>query len=665
MEAYASCHESFTRYCTVLAYGKMEVEDLTQEVLLSAYEHFDNIHKKDQLLPYLIRAARYRSINNWRKSKFKPELLSKHHEKLGTNHSSIERALDTQLLYQALDQLPEKQRDAIILYEITGFSMKEIAQIHNSTEGAVKTKISRGRQKLRKIMEDKPRSRFLMGILAIPDVDYFANHPGLRSNALAECFPNKLPQMDMTQVEMLIESKNLDSPPRLSKIKNATWLKTGLSVVILSGLLIWISPQKLFSTKNNTPIQQVQNKSQNVATEIKLTSNDSEQVKIPAFISKIDQPKVQLVAQTPNSILRKVHNKLKSLKTFQYELRSELDYPSDNYHEIFNWTCYYDYSLTKKPLRFKYQVEGTTYKWIYNGTEKFVLDKSAETIKVNRHPTKKEFQYPFLYNSIIALRNVLPLIIRKEDVQKKLKDTLIDNHNYKLVTVNMGKQRFEFMGNGFKVFPIKRNFIYQIIIHPDTYLPVEILLKNDLDNHIVKTNFTNLNTNPATPSEASWYYTTYTKEFDLISKYATPKQLSLGSLAPDWKLKMHQGNKEISLRDLKGKLVVMNFWIKNCEPCIATTPYFNQLREKFKQEGLEVLGINAYDTKADINKFVHTHKVSYPVLLNGKNIAEKYGVNEFPTLFIIDKSGKVVYAHSGDFDESTILEIEKAIKKTL
>ena len=47
MDAYQGCHQAFLRYCSALAYGKMEVEDLVQEILLSAYKHFDKIRKKD------------------------------------------------------------------------------------------------------------------------------------------------------------------------------------------------------------------------------------------------------------------------------------------------------------------------------------------------------------------------------------------------------------------------------------------------------------------------------------------------------------------------------------------------------------------------------------------------------------------------------------------
>ena len=154
LEAYRACHDPFIRYCSALAYGKMDTEDLVQDVLLSAYQHFEKIKNKDQFLHYLIRSARNRSISNWRKQKYKAELLEQHSERLKAQEVSAETLLDIQLLYRTMDKLPEKQKDALLLFEITGFSMKEIAILQDSTVGAVKTKISRGRQKLKDLLKD-------------------------------------------------------------------------------------------------------------------------------------------------------------------------------------------------------------------------------------------------------------------------------------------------------------------------------------------------------------------------------------------------------------------------------------------------------------------------------------------------------------------------------
>lgn len=154
LEAYKSCHAPFVRYCSALAHGKMDAEDLVQDVLLTAYQHFSKIEKKSELLHYLIRGARNRSISIWRKKKYKAEFVEKHAERMRSQEVPADVLLDIQTLYKVLDTLPETQRDALILFEISGFSMKEIAKIQDSTEGAVKTKISRGRQKLKGLLNE-------------------------------------------------------------------------------------------------------------------------------------------------------------------------------------------------------------------------------------------------------------------------------------------------------------------------------------------------------------------------------------------------------------------------------------------------------------------------------------------------------------------------------
>jgi len=154
LNLYAKCHEPFIRYCSALAFGKMDTEDLVQDVLLSAYHHFDKIKNKEQLLHYLIRAARNKTISNWRKKKNVESITESHANRLQTRDISPETVMDIQLLYKLLDRLPQGQKEALILFEISGFKMKEIAAIQNSSETAIKTKISRGRKKLKSLAEN-------------------------------------------------------------------------------------------------------------------------------------------------------------------------------------------------------------------------------------------------------------------------------------------------------------------------------------------------------------------------------------------------------------------------------------------------------------------------------------------------------------------------------
>ncbi len=166
MLAYQACHEPFIKYCSALAYGYVETEDLVQDVLLSAFTHWEKIKRKDQLLHYLIRAARNRSISLRRKYRHKVDLANRQAASLQAKGISPEMVLDIQLLYWAINQRSASQKEALVLFEITGFSIKEIASIQKSSLSAVKTRLSRARQNLKKEMDKKASSHSILAILS-------------------------------------------------------------------------------------------------------------------------------------------------------------------------------------------------------------------------------------------------------------------------------------------------------------------------------------------------------------------------------------------------------------------------------------------------------------------------------------------------------------------
>jgi len=343
-------------------------------------------------------------------------------------------------------------------------------------------------------------------------------------------------------------------------------------------------------------------------------------------------------------ILSRVSRQLNSVKNIWYASSRELNYASENYHNTSQWTVYVDfYSQGKKP-GFKYQIDDAVSKQVFNGTEKFELDKKQKTIAVDDNPDHAAVNnVSALYNSIITVKHVLPQLVNDATAIKSVTDTSIGGKYCQVVTVNIGKRRIQNSGQGFDVMTTKSNFIYKIIIDTISYLPVEVLQQNDLNEDLIKTSFTNIKINIAAPEEMSWYYQSYAGEFNPMTEKAAPHLLTTGSLAPEWKLSLYNESKTVSLNDLKGTVILLDFWIKNCSPCIESVPHLNALQDKFKGKKFKVISVNLYDTKEEVSWFCNKHKAAYPVLLNGKAVAEKYGVNSFPTFFVIDKAGKIIY----------------------
>ncbi len=378
------------------------------------------------------------------------------------------------------------------------------------------------------------------------------------------------------------------------------------------------------------------------------------------------QSTAQSVGSTSSdSILARTYAQLNKFKSIKYDLTRDMNYISDDYRNISNWSVCFDFQEPDTVLGFKYQIDDLTLKQIFNGTEEFQLNKKDKTIQVNDNPAMESFRsIAAFYNSIITIKNILPLIIGDKTVIKTSIDTIIDNKLCNAVTINIGNRTMQSLGEGMTVLTSERKNRYIILIDKNSGLPLEIIQKNGENDDYVSTKFSKIETDLNAPSETSWYYTTYTNEYRPPAEVAEVKLLPKGTMSPEWKLEDYNDGKMVSLSDLKGQVVLLDFWIKNCGPCKESIPRINELHHKYKGKKVKIISINAYESKEVVSAYCIKNKVEYPVLLNGKSVAEKYGVNGFPAFFVIDKRGKIVCALGG-YTEGNLLEIEKAILKAL
>lgn len=156
LELYRPIHTQFARYCSNLAYGLMDADDLVQETVLITLQRFHTVREKQKLLGYMIAVSNNIVRNHLRRKKFSGEYNEKSLRRLESGLVSPETALDIHHLHLALQQLPARDRESILLFEINGFSIEEIAVIQESTAGATKTRLSRAREKLRQLLDDEP-----------------------------------------------------------------------------------------------------------------------------------------------------------------------------------------------------------------------------------------------------------------------------------------------------------------------------------------------------------------------------------------------------------------------------------------------------------------------------------------------------------------------------
>ncbi|MEO6232166.1 MAG: TlpA disulfide reductase family protein [Ferruginibacter sp.] len=140
--------------------------------------------------------------------------------------------------------------------------------------------------------------------------------------------------------------------------------------------------------------------------------------------------------------------------------------------------------------------------------------------------------------------------------------------------------------------------------------------------------------------------------------------LGKDELAPDWTLHSLD-NKKISLSNYKGQIVLIDFFYKSCYPCLKALPILQSLHQKYKSKGLAVLGIDIVDrNNNELETFLSRRGIDYKILLADKDVANDYKISVAPTIYLIDRNGKILYANAG-FDETFEGNLEYLIKSNL
>ncbi len=133
-----------------------------------------------------------------------------------------------------------------------------------------------------------------------------------------------------------------------------------------------------------------------------------------------------------------------------------------------------------------------------------------------------------------------------------------------------------------------------------------------------------------------------------------------GDIAPDFTLKSLDG-KTYRLSELRGKVVVLNFWATWCPDCIEEMPSLQKAYTRFKNDGLVVLGVSIDRKKEKVAQFVKRLKITYPILLDtsGDVFIKKYTVIGLPSTFIIDRNGVISERIIGRYDFTSKVFQEK------
>jgi peroxiredoxin/outer membrane lipoprotein-sorting protein len=137
------------------------------------------------------------------------------------------------------------------------------------------------------------------------------------------------------------------------------------------------------------------------------------------------------------------------------------------------------------------------------------------------------------------------------------------------------------------------------------------------------------------------------KEAPSIQPLALHADSLIGGLAPDFSLRDATGN-TVSLHDLRGKVVIVDFWASWCPPCRAQMPVLQDMHKRLAGKGLVVLGLDLGEDLQTVTEFAKQEHYTFTLLLGGEPLVDtQYYVAAFPTTFVIDRQGKIVFRQEG------------------
>ena len=377
-----------------------------------------------------------------------------------------------------------------------------------------------------------------------------------------------------------------------------------------------------------------------------------------------------IFGQSKNDYLKKVLNKLEKVESATYNTRREgwapadtaasgiMNYFTKEYNNPLDSTIGASYVslLQQDTTQMTFCYDGKMRAIVYEEDKKIVID-SFNVRKLPFRPLSPPF---FNYTKSI----IKYALETKDSISIKMEEK--KNLVYFCLTI-FKDQQVEFFGKVYYIEKTPYDFgnttsKYEIWIDKSTDLPVKIRREQSTNISVETVSNVSLNKIKIKDFKASDYFQPNYKIMAYGIQNEKPKENNLiGKKAPDWTL-LDTNNKTQSLKELKSKIVMIQFTSVSCGPCRVSIPFLNKLTSVYNKKDFDFVAIEcATNSLRALQFYRNKNAINYKFLKSTKAVLKDYGIGSFPVFFILDKN-RVIKKMFNGYGEITT---DKMIKDTI
>ena len=386
---------------------------------------------------------------------------------------------------------------------------------------------------------------------------------------------------------------------------------------------------------------------------------------------------------TAEDVLRKSYQKCQSIQEGHYEMTQKMKYMSHNDTTLSRYTCDFkklpDDTVYGKAFNSfeEYSVSEWSRHYLYTRNEYVSFDDSTGTlmpcdlwakdiiaVRHNRKfytPLTNKSSYPLRTNEDLDDENIFG-----KDYTYSLSETQLDGKPCYLVDILGPVDDEPDSIFGHKCIRYEIN----LWIDKKDYMPLQYSIAfDDVQQQDTMYQYEECRLVDFRPVADAYRLTLESIPAKVTLKdyepYNAPEPLPEGSPAPDWSLATLTGD-TIRLADLKGKVVMLDFFYKSCAPCCAALPVLQSLHEKYKDKGFMMIGIDPIDdpVKDEMADFLAKRDITYTVLFAERELSSTYRIAGYPTMYFLDREGKIAKMHRG-YGKGMEEELEADLVKLL